>query len=105
MAWSRDLGRPPVDARAAAATPARRRVLQSLDCVIEEAEIRRAQLDHRVRRFTQGREFPILPLDQAPPLDVDRMPLGGCPPMLAEPVSPGGPTARAWAHRAYPSAA
>jgi len=37
---------------------------------VGEAEIRRAQLYHRVRSFMQEREFLILPVNQVPPFDV-----------------------------------
>ena len=39
---------------------------------VGEAEIRRTQLYHRVRRFMEDREFLILPVNQVPPFDVEQ---------------------------------
>jgi amidase len=39
---------------------------------VGEAEIRRTQLYHRVRRFMEDREFLILPVNQVPPFDIEQ---------------------------------
>ena len=61
---------------ATAGTPAWRSALSSLGCVIEGAEIRGAQLHHRVRRLTRDHALPLLPVGQVPHFKVDPMPLG-----------------------------
>ncbi len=95
VAWSRDLGGLPMDARVTAVLSAQKKVFNDLGCALEEAEpdfsviwnieeglklapekIARAQalrsdLFHRMRRFLERYEFLLCPVNQLPPFPID----------------------------------